>query len=40
MAVNPTRLSGIVIEKLLMATSYKVLKAQPRTLHKAKTTTA
>lgn len=32
--------SGVRIEKLLTAMSYKVLKAQPKTLNKAKITIA
>lgn len=40
MAINRPWLSGILVEKLLMTTSYKVLKAQPRPLNKAKITIA
>lgn len=40
MAINPAWLSGVLTEKLLTAKSYKVLKAQPKTLNKAKITIA
>lgn len=40
MARNPPQLPGIQKEKFFMAMSYKVLKAQPKTLNKANVTGA
>lgn len=40
MAINPPRFAGILLGKLLMTMSYTVLKAQPKTLNKAKIATA
>lgn len=40
MAINPPRLAGVLMGRLLMTMSYKVLKAQPKTLDKAKITIA